>query len=810
MSRDRITRSVEQQAHQTAPSNRPQITGVHLLLPVAAAIFALLLFTLLYQLPVTHRVDIGGYDAAYTQGFRDPLLASAPELQGSDGSARPINANSYLLFPQVGLPAQLTLRLRGPDSATPPELRVLLNSSSELAQFAPGPEWQTVTFTINGGLLKPNDVVIELRSIAESGILLESAEFSTSGWPITPYPSQLAYAIVAAVLCAVLLGWPRVQKTQSAAQALRTTAGPIALAIIGIGIAFVLLYRMALPYPYPLRPLLLICDALLLLAVVLRYGPAIAQRWPRIYELLALGSITTWLIAVLWSARRHVTLSVPGVENDFGVFARRSTRLFGIFQPSGEYPTAVDGVLRADGFYNLGYPFLLWLLRPLYQGNPFLAAQLISALSGVLLLLATWWLARRWLGAAPALLATQIAALSPFVAEYGLYIGTDMLFAAFCTLALAALLQGPNGSVNLDDGSINLRHSSVWLIIAGIAAGFAFLVRHPGIVLLPIGWLALAWQARSSHNRTAWRKPIIIFSATFLLASSPQLIINLRDTGQLLFNQQAKNIWLCVYGNCDWSRWNEVPNTISLREVVLHDPGRFANNWLTNLRGFVGTGAEDTSEFGRAIHLRLLGFPANWLALAGLLGWLWLLVRNLLGTGNLNTHNSPWRIGTLLCWLLLYTLGVTVGILLPRFFLPLVPVYAIAAAWLMMRITAQLSHPAAQSVTRQRLLRNAPLLITIVLLFCLRNGFRIGSNYVLQNQPPSEIAAIQLVQSTLQPTDRLIVQLPARSTLGQYSAIAHYVVNDHGDYLLSADAQPPANATVVGTAGSFTLYRLNV
>ena len=186
MSRDRITRSVEQQAHQTAPSNRPQITGVHLLLPVAAAIFALLLFTLLYQLPVTHRVDIGGYDAAYTQGFRDPLLASAPELQGSDGSARPINANSYLLFPQVGLPAQLTLRLRGPDSATPPELRVLLNSSSELAQLAPGPEWQTVTFTINGGLLKPNDVVIELRSAAESGILLESAEFSTSGWPITP------------------------------------------------------------------------------------------------------------------------------------------------------------------------------------------------------------------------------------------------------------------------------------------------------------------------------------------------------------------------------------------------------------------------------------------------------------------------------------------------------------------------------------------------------------------------------------------------------------------------------------------------
>ncbi len=78
-------------------------------------------------------------------------------------------------------------------------------------------------------------------------------------------------------------------------------------------------------------------------------------------------------------------------------------------------------------------------LRPLAQGNPFLAAQLISALSGALLLGAAWWLARRLIGRARALLALLILALSPLVVEYGLYIGTDMLFAALCTLALALL-----------------------------------------------------------------------------------------------------------------------------------------------------------------------------------------------------------------------------------------------------------------------------------------------------------------------------------------------------------------------------------
>ena len=114
-----------------------------------------------------------------------------------------------------------------------------------------------------------------------------------------------------------------------------------------------------------------------------------------------------------------MVLSVPSMEKDFRVFALRSAHLAGSF-PSGTSDPNVDGVLRGDGFYNLGYPLLLWLARPLASDNPFLAARLVAALSGALLLAAGWWLARRLLGRGPALLALLALALSPLVVEQAL------------------------------------------------------------------------------------------------------------------------------------------------------------------------------------------------------------------------------------------------------------------------------------------------------------------------------------------------------------------------------------------------------
>ncbi len=234
MRRDLTTSSTDRQAAaaHTASAAPPARHSWHLGRPsfiaiaqlIGVLVIGVVLLALLYQIPATHHVDIGGYGAAYVQGFYDPELASSPDLASSDGSARWSRAVSYLLFPQIGTPAQVTLRLRGPADGAPHELVVLLNGTRELGRIQPGASWEEYSFTIDSGLLKPNDVVIELRSAvaplhAEDprpvGVLLDRATYSTSGWPITPYPAQLAYGALAVGMLYVLLQNRRTAETQN-------------------------------------------------------------------------------------------------------------------------------------------------------------------------------------------------------------------------------------------------------------------------------------------------------------------------------------------------------------------------------------------------------------------------------------------------------------------------------------------------------------------------------------------------------------------------------------------------------------------
>src|SRR5262245_39885993 len=167
----------------------------------AMALGALLL-TLVYQVPVVHTVDLGGYDSAYVQGFYDPERSDSPGarpyLAGSDGSARWTPDRAYLLFPQAGLPAQVTLRLRGwRASGPPPDVRVRLNGTRELGHFRASGGWEEHSFTIDAGLLKPNDLFVEIRAETAQlqpddprrvGVLLDRATYRAGPAPITPYP----------------------------------------------------------------------------------------------------------------------------------------------------------------------------------------------------------------------------------------------------------------------------------------------------------------------------------------------------------------------------------------------------------------------------------------------------------------------------------------------------------------------------------------------------------------------------------------------------------------------------------------------
>jgi len=406
---------------------------------------------------------------------------------------------------------------------------------------------------------------------------------------------------------------------------------------------------------------------------------------------------------------------------------------------------------------------------------------LIALVSGGILIGAGYWLARCLLAPAPSLLAAGFLALSGMVTQYSLLVGSDMPFAALMTLAVAVTFR------------INTRTHAALALFGGALAGAAFLLRHPALILLLWGGITVWYTA-------GWRMAIV-FGTGFILAASPQLTVNILQTGQPLFNQQAKNIWLAVYANTDWSRWNEVPNSITLHEVIGRDPLRFLGNWGRNVIGFIGAGAEDVSEFGRADQLRLLGWPVNWLAIGGLViaSWLawqkradrrWFAISGLIGV---------------------YVVVIATAFILPRFFLPLAPLYAVAAAWAMQQLWRG-----------QRQL----LIATLIIAILLSVGPGAAVQAVLSAQPPDEVAAVALVRQSL-PTDNvsIVAAIPDRLPLAKYSAIAHLIkfrvpvtvtANElqaiAADYLLWDQAQgappiPESERHRIGE-GRFVLYAM--
>ena len=173
----------------------------------------------------------------------------------------------------------------------------------------------------------------------------------------------------------------------------------------------------------------------------------------------------------------------------------------------------------------------------------------------------------------------------------------------------------------------------------------------------------------------------------------------------------------------------------------------------------------------------------------------------------------------LLLLILIYVAAVSTAFTLPRFFLPLAPIYATAAAWTVWRLTGG---------------GRAMLGVGLALGVVLWGGWAGGVRYALAGQPADEVAAAQMVQSHLPADARFGARVSARLPLAKYSAIAHAAVNwpAGGDlaqpisaddlrtlraagasYLLwDDDSGSPPLADVAGArvadSGRYSLYRL--
>src|SRR3954447_20858915 len=111
---------------------------------------------LVYQVSARHAVQIGANDAGYVQGWDEPVNAwgVVTDQTGVTTPYRWTTPDAALLFPQIGLPASLTLRWRAwrPPGVAPPHVSVLLNGRDELGSFQATGDWEEHTFAISGGL----------------------------------------------------------------------------------------------------------------------------------------------------------------------------------------------------------------------------------------------------------------------------------------------------------------------------------------------------------------------------------------------------------------------------------------------------------------------------------------------------------------------------------------------------------------------------------------------------------------------------------------------------------------------------------
>ncbi len=680
----------------------------------ALLVCALIVSLLIHVVPTRQVVDIGGYDSVYLQGFFEQQVA--PNPFGNAGRVRWSGADAALRLPLIGMPSTLTIRVAAPITKT---LTVQTTGATATHTFDAPYAWNDVTVPMPIALTKWTDTPVvfgtsvapwqkgDLRNV---GVLVDTVTYHSS-WFALPYPSIAVLTMVVALLFAQLVPMHWAGRF-----------GRIAIAACVPNVIVMVCIRYPFHQGLVWPSVLVWVTGLLLCFLIWRNRERVSAHWEHSQERYIVAGIGIWCAAMAVVQRNHLTLVVPGVEKDFRSFATRSD--------------SASEVFRADAFYQYGYPAILWMARIIGGHDVFVTALIWAIVAATLTLCASWAIARSVFGRGWDAGVVALLAGSSFFGEHALLIGSDMTFTATTTTTLAALLWAMSAPA--------ARHR--WLVV-GVAAGSAYITRHTGLVL----WIPIAvalWMTKP-NGRDRLRILSLIGLGWFCLAA-PQLYVNLRDSGQLFYQLQAKNSWLAVYGNMDWGRWADVPDDIPLIDVVLNDPVRFVRSWWNTVVGVFGTGATPY-QYDKSLWLRMLTVPFHWMSA---LGMVWIGLR-------IVTNTIDAKRVVLVSWAAGFVAVSAIAFILPRMMLPLAIVAAITAADGMRAVV-----------------RRIPKIHGIVVAGAFVAGMVVGvTQTALQvrvGQPQDEHAARAVLQR-VEPV-RLGVLVPAESPAGKYSVLSDRVV----------------------------------
>jgi dolichyl-phosphate-mannose-protein mannosyltransferase len=217
-----------------------------------------------------------------------------------------------------------------------------------------------------------------------------------------------------------------------------------------------------------------------------------------------------------------------------------------------------------------GYPLIVAAFSFLGL-DLFRAAQLIGVLSACAVLWCVFVANRKLLGSVLALLSVLLLIYNPTFVANTYEVGTDMFFFALVAGSLALLLG---------------MERTGWMAIAvsGLLGGWAFSTRYNGLFLWPGATIALgALRDRDLAPRARWIRAGI-WSAGFLAAAAPWLLVNAAHTGNPLTNNNYTNVGFAVYGEGNWEHffYGGDRKIHSFADVVRLDPARFARVMAAN------------------------------------------------------------------------------------------------------------------------------------------------------------------------------------------------------------------------------------
>lgn len=228
--------------------------------------------------------------------------------------------------------------------------------------------------------------------------------------------------------------------------------------------------------------------------------------------------------------------------------------------------------IEVNGFYPLGYPFLLGLVFNL-AGDIFLAGKIVSGIAALVALAAVYHSVLALLGHNEwvlGLIAATTLGVSPVFVQYATTPGTDMAHVALMLVATAAILR-----------AVDSPHFERWLMVAGLASGASYLIRYTSMLLLAsfVIWLAI-WRPFPGRLRQA----LASYGLAFGVAAAPQFVLSVLQHGTPFYTTTlAKNVWVGIYGGPQPEPiWGRVADAISLESVISFDIWRFLISWAIN------------------------------------------------------------------------------------------------------------------------------------------------------------------------------------------------------------------------------------